>query len=109
MNGFIEELLSETPEAQLLRSNIIFKIIPMINPDGVIAGNTRTSFSGKDLNRVYTDRTDFVYPEVLGVRDFTKKLKSKYGKKLLFYIDVHGHSTRKNSFFFGPEYPVFDE
>lgn len=25
----------------------------MINPDGVIIGNTRTSFSGKDLNRKY--------------------------------------------------------
>ena len=25
----------------------------MINPDGVIVGNTRTSFSGKDLNRKY--------------------------------------------------------
>lgn len=47
----------------------------MINPDGVIVGNTRTSISGKDLNRVYGDKTDFVFPEIIGVRDFTKKLK----------------------------------
>lgn len=81
----------------------------MINPDGVVIGNTRTSFTGKDLNRVYSHKTDFVFPEIIGVRDFTRKLKEKYGNKLLFFIDVHGHSTRKNSFFFGPEYPVFDE
>lgn len=80
----------------------------MINPDGVIIGNTRTSFSGKDLNRVYTDNTDFVFPEIIGVRDFTLKLKQKYQDKLLFYIDIHGHSARNNSFFYGPEYSVFD-
>jgi murein tripeptide amidase MpaA len=34
----------------------------MINPDGVVIGNTRTSISGKDLNRVYSDKTDFVFP-----------------------------------------------
>lgn len=34
----------------------------MINPDGVIVGNTRTSLSGKDLNRVYSESTDFVFP-----------------------------------------------
>ncbi len=81
----------------------------MVNPDGVIIGNTRTSLSGKDLNRVYSDKTDFVFPEIIGMRDFTKKLKQKYGKNFLFFIDLHGHSTRKNSFFFGPEYSVFDE
>ena len=54
VNGLIEALLKDSPEAQLLRNNIIFKIIPMINPDGVIIGNTRTSFAGKDLNRVYS-------------------------------------------------------
>ena len=47
----------------------------MLNPDGVIAGNTRTSFAGKDLNRVYSDQTDFVFPQIIGVRDYIKKLK----------------------------------
>lgn len=28
-----------------------FYIVPMFNPDGVVAGNYRTSFSGRDLNR----------------------------------------------------------
>lgn len=36
-----------------LRKRIIFKIIPCINPDGVIAGNYRVSMSGNDLNRRY--------------------------------------------------------
>ena len=29
----------------------------MVNPDGVIVGNTRTGFAGKDLNRKFFDKT----------------------------------------------------
>ena len=32
---------------------IIFKIIPMLNPDGVILGNYRTGVAGRDLNRQF--------------------------------------------------------
>jgi len=42
-----------SPEAEYLRKKIIFKIIPMVNPDGVVFGNYRTSLSGKDLNRKF--------------------------------------------------------
>ena len=52
MQGFIKWITSQTiPEAIELRKRIIFKIIPMTNPDGVIVGNYRTSLCGMDLNR----------------------------------------------------------
>jgi cytosolic carboxypeptidase protein 2/3 len=41
----------ESEEARLLRENFVFKIIPMLNPDGVINGNYRCSLAGCDLNR----------------------------------------------------------
>jgi hypothetical protein len=49
-----------------------------------------------------------VFPEIIGVMDYVGKLKSKYGNRLLFIIDIHGHSARKNSFFYGPEYSIID-
>ena len=33
------------------REIYLFKIVPMMNPDGVLVGNSRTSFAGCDLNR----------------------------------------------------------
>lgn len=81
----------------------------MLNPDGVILGNTRTGVAGKDLNRQYKKNADFVFPEIIAIMDYIKKLKEKYNNKLLYVIDIHGHSSRKNSFFYGPEFSIIDE
>jgi len=43
-------ILSESKEANYLRSRCIFKIIPIMNPDGVILGNFRSNIAGVDLN-----------------------------------------------------------
>ena len=51
MKGLIDFLVSDSVEAQVLREKFVFKIIPMLNPDGVIYGNYRCSLSGCDLNR----------------------------------------------------------
>jgi hypothetical protein len=47
VQGMIEFLLSDDPIAKDLREWCVFKIIPMLNPDGVVNGNNRTSLSGK--------------------------------------------------------------
>jgi len=44
---------ANNPIATALKELVTFKIVPMINVDGVIVGNYRTSFIGKDLNRLY--------------------------------------------------------
>ena len=41
MKGVIDYLTSECDEVRFLRNNYLFKIIPMLNPDGVICGNYR--------------------------------------------------------------------
>ena len=52
MKGTLDFLTDpSSSEAELLRQNFVFKVIPMLNPDGVINGNYRCSLAGCDLNR----------------------------------------------------------
>jgi murein tripeptide amidase MpaA len=40
----------------------------MINPDGVVVGNFRTSLCGRDLNRAFKSNNDLLIPEVKGLK-----------------------------------------
>lgn len=51
MEGLLEFLLSDEADAAELRQKFVFLVIPMLNPDGVIYGNSRCSLLGVDLNR----------------------------------------------------------
>lgn len=51
VEGLLEFLVSEDSAAKTLRDRYVFKIVPMLNPDGVIVGNYRCSLSAHDLNR----------------------------------------------------------
>lgn len=64
MKGAIDFLLSNSKEASLLRENFVFKIIPMLNPDGVIHGNYRCSLIGADLNRRWKSPHKIFHPTI---------------------------------------------
>lgn len=46
MGGIIDLLVGDEDQAKFLRDTFVFKIIPMLNPDGVIVGNYRCSLMG---------------------------------------------------------------
>ena len=56
MKGIIDYLVGPSLDAKILRDNFVFKIVPMLNPDGVINGNYRCSLAGCDLNRQVPSR-----------------------------------------------------
>ena len=64
IEGFIEWLCSDSKQANLLRRYVVFKIVPMLNPDGVVIGNYRTGLSGRDFNREYKMPDKALFPEV---------------------------------------------
>jgi cytosolic carboxypeptidase protein 2/3 len=51
MDGFLRFICSA--KAHALRDKIVFRIIPMVNVDGVVLGNFRTSIVGRDINRYF--------------------------------------------------------
>jgi murein tripeptide amidase MpaA len=71
MKGVVDYLTDENnEEAEALRQNFVFKIIPMLNPDGVINGNYRCSLAGCDLNRRWKAPSKVLHPCIY----FTKQL-----------------------------------
>jgi len=61
-------------EARLLRENFVFKIIPMLNPDGVINGNYRCSLAGCDLNRRWKTPSSVLHPTIYNLKKVDKGL-----------------------------------
>ena len=56
--------------SNILRSMFVFYIVPMLNPDGVVVGNFRTSYSGKDLNRQFNGLNKWIFPEITALSEF---------------------------------------
>ncbi|XP_012892356.1 PREDICTED: cytosolic carboxypeptidase 1-like, partial [Dipodomys ordii] len=100
MKGTLEYLMSNNPTAQSLRESYIFKIVPMLNPDGVINGNHRCSLSGEDLNRQWQSPHPDLHPTIYHAKGLLQYLAAV--KRLpLVYCDYHGHSRKKNVFMYG--------
>jgi murein tripeptide amidase MpaA len=55
VKGIIDYLVGPSLGAKLLRDTFVFKIVPMLNPDGVINGHSRCGLAGVDLNRVWIE------------------------------------------------------
>jgi hypothetical protein len=59
---------------QLLCDTFVFKIVPMLNPDGVIVGNYRCALTGRDLNRNYKNPLKDSFPSIWHTKNMIKKL-----------------------------------
>jgi cytosolic carboxypeptidase protein 2/3 len=64
MKGVIDYLLGPSLGARMLRDTFVFKIVPMLNPDGVINGNTRCNLTGVDLNRSWLTPDKKLHPTI---------------------------------------------
>ncbi|XP_056373676.1 cytosolic carboxypeptidase 3 isoform X2 [Hyla sarda] len=99
MKGFLDYILSSRSDARLLRDTFVFKVVPMLNPDGVIVGNYRCSLSGRDLNRNYKSRLKDSFPSTWFTRNMIKRVMEE--REILLYCDLHGHSRKQNVFMYG--------
>ncbi|KAL5502396.1 hypothetical protein EMCRGX_G009163 [Ephydatia muelleri] len=99
MKGLLDYLTGQSPDATMLRELFVFKVIPMLNPDGVIAGNYRCSLAGRDLNRNYRSKLKGAYPSIWHTKAMVKRLSEE--REILLYCDLHGHSKKQNIFIYG--------
>jgi len=94
---FSETVLGDSELALRFRERFNVLIVPMMNPDGVKAGNWRFGGGGMDFNR---DWGPFSQPETRAVRDAFGRFKRADGgggrDRVAFFLDFH--STRRNLF-----------
>ncbi|WP_371195305.1 M14 family metallopeptidase [Glaciecola sp. SC05] len=95
--AFVEKMSanSELQQAFFKRFNVL--VVPMINPDGVVAGNWRHNINGVDLNR---DWGKFTQPETTTTFNYFRS-RLKQDHRLVFALDFH--STQQDIFYTMPE------
>ncbi|KAH8273289.1 hypothetical protein KR018_005272, partial [Drosophila ironensis] len=122
MKGLMDFITGDTTVAKRLRHKFIFKLVPMLNPDGVIVGNTRNSLTGKDLNRQYRTVIRETYPSIWYTKAMIRRCVCRstdaaipvkpnfcYSHRLIeecgvaMYCDMHAHSRKHNIFIYGCE------
>lgn len=100
------ELLTrkDDPRAQALREHFVFKIVPMLNPDGVANGHFRADTRGLNLNRFYDDPDPDMHPSVWALRRLVEH--HARADELFLYLDLHAHVSKRGCFFYGNHLPA---
>lgn len=99
--GVIDYLLDATNEqSQYLRDHYVWKVVPMLNPDGVVNGNHRCALSGKDLNREFINPDRLLNPTIYHLKEAVRHWKMSEGRNVMLYGDFHGHSRCRNFIIF---------
>ena len=104
MDGILKQLTSATAEAEELRNRLVFKLVPMVNPDGVTEGNYRSSLCGFDLNRRFNLKDDNSQRsrdaiEVIGLKNLIDSFRKE--REVYLFCDFHGHSRKMDVFSYG--------
>jgi len=100
MEGFLDFITNiECELASFLRSKVKFKVIPMLNPDGVALGNYRCSLMGFDLNRHWRDTNPWAQPGLHAVKTYLVQLEKD--EEVDFCFDIHAHSMATGAFMYG--------
>ncbi|XP_045500122.1 cytosolic carboxypeptidase 1-like isoform X2 [Colias croceus] len=101
MDGTLGCLLADAPPAAALRAKYVFKVVPMLNVEGVVNGCHRCGLTNEDLNRRWCKPSPVLHPSIYHTKGLIEYLVRVWKKPPLVYCDYHGHSRKKNVFFYG--------
>jgi hypothetical protein len=97
--GAVRGLLRDDAESRRLRQNIVWKILPLCDPDGVARGGVRFNANGFDLNRNWDIENAVKMPEIAAQRNAVREwIRSGHPVDLFFSL----HNTETSEYLDGP-------
>ncbi|CAG9317263.1 AGBL5_3 [Blepharisma stoltei] len=99
LDGFLQALLSQDIRGFMLRKNYVFKIIPVLNPDGVRRGHFRVDQNAVNLNRCYESPSFVDQPTIYAAKVYFEYLHKEGGIDI--YLDFHAHNSKRGCFVYG--------
>lgn len=90
--GFVRTLLDADARSGELRKQVIWKILPMCDPDGVARGGVRFNVNGYDLNRNWDTLDPKQMPEIAAQRAAVARY-IKSGRKIDLFLTLHNTET----------------
>ena len=86
-------------QAKILMDEFVFKIVPMLNPDGIYRGYYRLETFSRNLNRYYTSPCYKEQPTVYAIKHALTHAYQHLNMKI--YVDLHAHASKRGCFMFG--------
>jgi hypothetical protein len=97
--GTVRALLLDAAESRSLRRSIVWKILPLCDPDGVARGGVRFNANGYDLNRNWDVENAAKMPEIAAQRDAVREwIRAGHSVDLFFSL----HNTETGEYLDGP-------
>ena len=107
-NGILKLLIdNNNPMSKILLDNFIFKLIPIINVDGVSNGYFRLNTEGYNLNRCYLGPSPRITPENYAIAKLFYFYSSYY--KVRYYFDLHADMNTRGVYTFGNALKKFED
>lgn len=102
-DALVRHLLAPGPESECLRRDLVWKIFPLADPDGVARGGVRFNRNGYDLNRNW----DLVIPEKMPEIAAQKRAIYSWlagGRTADLFLTLH--NTESSEYLDGPALPL---
>ena len=79
---------SDAPDAEEIRNHYVFKIIPMLNVEGVINGCHRCGLTGEDLNRRWQDPHETLHPAIYHCKGLFSYIRQVLQKEVFVFANL---------------------
>jgi len=69
MEAMLKHVIKADESLMKILGKFVIVFVPMINPDGVVIGNSRCSLMGVDLNRRWTNPNKMIHPDIYFLKE----------------------------------------